>query len=210
MGAQEGRGEARVPTSETDGRRLRRETNRRAVIDALVGLQNAGHLEPTIEEIAAAAGLSSRSVFRYFTDVEDLVQEAVARQQRRLAPLLALDLDPEMSLVERIEAFVEHRLRLIDAMGNVALVARLRAHAQPLVAAEVTRMRRLMREQVDVAFAPELGRLDPEAAKQAVAALDVLASFEAQQLLRNDQQLSATESASALSAAIAAILGATR
>lgn len=196
--------------SSVDGRRLRRQLNRRAVVEALVRLHSGGHLEPTIDEIAEEAGLSARSVFRYFADLDDLVSEAVSHQQQRLAPLVALDFDLEAPLDQRLPAFVAHRRRLVEAMGNVAVVARQRAHNQPLIAAEVRRMRTVMRNQVARTFAPELGAFDPDTAARRLAALDVLCSFEAQQLWRDDQNLAPSDIAQVMVEAMGALLTVSR
>ena len=63
-----------------DGRRLRREANRQAVIDALVSLYADGHYLPSAAEVAERSGLSPRSVFRYFDDTDDLTRAAFRRR----------------------------------------------------------------------------------------------------------------------------------
>ena len=72
----------------TDGRNQRRDRNRDAVVTALLELYREGQLGPSAEEIAARAGISVRSLFRYFDDVDALVRAAIARQQEHLAPLV--------------------------------------------------------------------------------------------------------------------------
>ena len=83
-----------VPTQETDGRRLRRALNREAVVDALLDLYSEGNLRPSTDEIAERAGISPRSLFRYFRDADDLAGEAVTRQLGRAMPLLAIRNEP--------------------------------------------------------------------------------------------------------------------
>jgi AcrR family transcriptional regulator len=79
----------------TDGRQLRRRRNREAVVEALLDLYRDGNLSPSTEEIAERSGLSPRSLFRYFDDVNDLVRSAVERQQERAIPLAVIDIAPE-------------------------------------------------------------------------------------------------------------------
>lgn len=197
----------RTPDAQTDvqvdGRRRRRETNRQAVVDALLAMYDAGVLEPNIGEVAEAAGLSARSVFRYFDDIDDLVRAAIAHQQMRLAPLVPLEIDLATPLNERVAAVVTHRVRLLEAMGNVGRVARRRGDAQPLVAAELTRMRGELRRQLAEAFAPELGGDDHR-----LAALDVLCSFEAHDLLMGDHGLDRQDVVEAMTAGVSALVGA--
>src|SRR6185437_733480 len=66
-----------------DGRRLRRDRNRMAVVDALLDLYGESNLRPSTAEIADRAGLSHRSLFRYFDDFDDLCREAICRAEQR-------------------------------------------------------------------------------------------------------------------------------
>jgi AcrR family transcriptional regulator len=61
-----------IPASAVDGRSLRRERNRQDIVDALLGLIENGETEISAALIASKAGLSERSIFRYFDDVNDL------------------------------------------------------------------------------------------------------------------------------------------
>ena len=90
---------------ETDGRRLRRERNRLAVVDALLDLYREGNLRPGTDEIATRAGLSPRSLFRYFDDVDDLTGAAVARQLARARDLLPIAATPGAPFAERVTAW---------------------------------------------------------------------------------------------------------
>lgn len=189
-----------------DGRRLRRERNRAAVIEAMVALYDEGNLAPSSDEIAERAGLSPRSLFRYFEDIDDLVQAAIARQQQRIAPFLVLEIDHRQSFDARVAAFVKQRLGLLDAMGAVAQVARLRAPFQPLVQRELRQIRTHLRGQLETRFARELAALETSRASAAVAALDVLCSFESYRLMRDDQGLSRGRVAAALTESLVQML----
>ena len=142
-----------------DGRRVRRDRNRDAVVDALLTLYGEGNLEPGSAEIAERAGLSPRSLFRYFDDVDDLCEAAIARQAERILPLTDIAAGPTDPLDSRIGAFVNQRITMFDAMGHVGAVARLRAPFLPLVAAELSRMRGFLRDQLRQLFAGELAAL---------------------------------------------------
>ena len=192
--------------AEPDGRRARRQRNREAVVDAMLALYREGVPAPSSEEIASRAGVSSRSIFRYFADVDDLAREAVARQQEHLLPLWRSSVDPAAPLGERIAAFVAHRVALVEAMGEVGRVARVRAARQPLIAAELRRVRHGMRAQAAAAFAPELDDLAPAARTGLLAAIDALTSWEAHDLMRNDQRLDDTATRAALELALGRLL----
>lgn len=175
-------------TEPEDGRHARRDRNRLAVVDAMLTLYAEGNLDPSSDEIAERAGLSPRSLFRYFDDLDDLVRVAIARQHERLQPMAQLDVSAGAPLADRIARLVQQRLRLFEAISSVGIVSRVRAPFQPLIASELAISRSFLRRQIEHLFAPELAARGAGAVS-AVAAIDVLTSFESLQLLRHDQQL---------------------
>lgn len=189
-----------------DGRTRRRTRNRDAVVDALLSLFDEGELAPSAEAVATRAGLSPRSVFRYFDDADDLTHAAIARQRERLAPLYELDIDRSLPLADRIEAFVAGRIRLLEAMGTVGRVARLRGANHPELASELRRIRAALRRQMRAALGDGFDALGPARSSVVVAAADVACSYEAYDLLRNDQRLSRAKAAAVLVATLTALL----
>ncbi|MBA2624285.1 MAG: TetR/AcrR family transcriptional regulator [Acidimicrobiia bacterium] len=187
---------------EVDGRRLRREQNRDAVLDALLALFREGHLTPGIHEVARRAGISPRSVFRYFDDVEDLTRAAIERQAAEARPLLDLGVGADAPTPDKIEHVVEARLRLYEVIAPGARVARACAHRQPVVAAQLHETRTFLRRQLRLLFAPELGGQDATR----LPAIDALCSFETYELLRAEQGLSRARTAAVLRSALQALL----
>jgi len=194
------------PPRETDGRRLRRALNREAVVDALLDLYGEGNLRPSTDEIAERAGISPRSLFRYFEDADDLAGEAVSRQLGRAMPLLPLAVGPDAPFDARVEALVDQRLRLFSSVGQAAHVSRLRAPFQPRLAESLREGRRFLRGQVRTLFATELTSRTDDEAEAALASVDVLASFESYQLLTGDQGLTEDEVRSVLVVTLTALL----
>src|SRR4051794_7539538 len=82
-----GRGEAGTRTA-SDGRTARSQRTRDSVVEALLDLLNAGNPRPTAREIAEQAGVSLRSVYVHFDDLEDLFLAATGRHLERILPLL--------------------------------------------------------------------------------------------------------------------------
>jgi AcrR family transcriptional regulator len=173
-----------------DGRTLRRHRNRAAAVDALLDLYHDGNYRPSSVEIADRAGLSSRSLFRYFEDVDDLIRAAVERQVERAWPLLPIDARPGDPLGARIEELAIQRVRVYEAITPASTISRLHAPFQPALAAQLRRSRAFFRSQVEELFAPELGAMEPTRAEIMVSALDVLTSFDTYALIRQDQDLS--------------------
>jgi AcrR family transcriptional regulator len=198
------------PPAITDGRQLRRERNREAVVEALLDLYRDGNLRPSSEEIAARSGLSPRSLFRYFDDVDDLIRAAIRSQEARALPMVPIAVEPDAPLGTRVAALVEQRFRLFDAIGHAAAVLRLRSPFQPLLAAELTQNRKFLRSQVRQLFAPELSRMDAARVASLLAAADVLTSFESHQHLVEHRAMSSTQAKAVMVDALTLILGPAR
>lgn len=194
-------------SSTTDGRLLRRQRNRDAVVEALLDLYAEGELSPSTEEIAARSGLSPRSLFRYFDDVGDLTRTAMARQTDRILPVLEIDAQPAMDPAAKIEVLVDQRFRLFDLFGNLARVSRLRAPFQPVLAEMLRRNRHFLRSQVEWLFAPELAAMDEDHRLNALAGLDILTSFESYDLLTGFGALTGERARLVMVDSLASILG---
>lgn len=193
-----------------DGRRLRREQNRAKVVDALLSLLADGNFEPSAVDIASRAGLSPRSLFRYFDDVDDLTGAAVEQHLSRVAALVDIDAAPGDPLAEKVEALARSRVRLWRSAAPGARVARLRAHRNELVAGALRRTRAELRHQLRELFAPELATMEPPVAEATLAAADVLCSFESVELLFEDQGLRREQATEAIARGLLGLFGSTR
>jgi AcrR family transcriptional regulator len=188
-------------TVAVDGRRLRRQHNREAVIDALLASFREGNYQPNSNEIAERAGLSPRSLFRYFDDIDDLHRAATTRELRRARPLLELGIEPDAPTGAKIRALVVGRVRLYEQTVSSATAVRIAAHRYRVLATELAARRSFLRAQIATLFAPELARSD----RALLPALDVLCSFESYELLRVDQRLSRPKTEAALITALTAL-----
>src|SRR3954467_7083479 len=108
---------------EVDGRKRRRHQNREAVIDALIELFEEGSYTPSSGEIAERAGISPRSLFRYFDDVDDLNRAAVERHVSTHRALFEPEVDADAPTPEKIKEFVAARVRLHEAVAPGARAA---------------------------------------------------------------------------------------
>jgi AcrR family transcriptional regulator len=171
-----------------DGRHARRAVNRESVLAAMESLWREGNYDPSTADVAERAGLSSRSLFRYFDDVDDLTRSAMARLLDRYLPLARVEIGPERPTAEKVAALCDMFDRLYDTAGVAAHAARVTLHRSPLVAARVEEARTQVRRGITTLFAPELAHCVP-------GTLDVVAtlmSFEVWELLHQgsarDQQ----------------------
>lgn len=168
---------------EMDGRRARGVRTRAAIIDALLELVGTGDLAPTAQRIADRAGVSVRSVYQHFDDVEGLFKEAAARA-RALATEQAPRIDARLSVSERIDALVCARSTVLEEMLPFGRASRLvEASSQDLRDARHD-LDQANRKELQRVFAPELRPLSGTARTRAVKTLDLLTSWSAWDQLR--------------------------
>jgi TetR/AcrR family transcriptional regulator of autoinduction and epiphytic fitness len=192
-----------------DGRTVRAERTRQALVDALLGLLDSGVLTPTAAAIAGRAGVSERSLFQHFPDREALF-EAVARQQyERVMPTLR-PVDASLPLAERIDEFTRQRARLYEMIGGVRRAALLIEHESPAVAGWLTTARRAKAAEAERVFRRELEALPADEREPLRAALVALCAWTAWDSWRTHQRLGVSRSRAAMAAAIRALLGAQR
>ncbi len=161
-----------------DGRHLRRERGRRAVIDAVIDLVLEGETPPSAETVAARAGVSQASVFRYFDTLDELRHDAVDRYILRFADLLGI---PDVGVgpaPERVRRLVAARDAFFERTAPMARLTRRQSVDVPELAETLDRLRSTFIDQIAQHFAPELERLEPRARKHRVAAIAALTSFE--------------------------------
>jgi len=169
------------PDSESgDGRTLRRRRNRAAVVQALIDLINGGDMDPTIAKVAERSGVSERSIFRYFTDLNDLARTAIDEELRTVLPvLLASPLGTDSPLTARVESFVDERIRILGRTARLSRVARYKSVEIPEVDRQLSTTARLALDRFGALFEPELAVFADEERTTMVHALVAAFSFDA-------------------------------
>lgn len=203
-------GNATAPDpSPVDRRRLRTERGRDAVVEALLSLYDEGDPQPGAARIAERAGVSERSVFRYFDDLESLAAAAIERQSARVAPAFAPP-DPTGDLDARIHALVDQRLGVHDAAAAVAHAGAILEPRSPTVARAFAFRRRYLRKQLAVQFADELAAATGTARSDLLDALDAVSCFEYLDYLRTVAGHSRSRTRAIATRTLHALLTATR
>lgn len=163
---------------ESDGRRLRRERGRRAVMDALIDLVLESRVPPTALEVAERAGVSEASLFRYFATLDDLRRAAIDHYLERFGALIDVPDIGEGDLCDRIDRLVETRDAFYVATAPMARLVRRQLIDADEFAVTLDRFRSRLADQIDRHFAPELARLDPAQRVRRVAVVASVTSFE--------------------------------
>ena len=184
-----------------DGRRARRHRSRDLAVDALLDLLNEGVVRPTAQQVAERSGVSLRSIFRIFDDVESLNAAACARQVTRVRHLF-VDVPAEGTLDARIDEVIAINGRLYESIAPVRRAALRAAPESAAVQEMLARARGWVRAEVERVFAEELA----PAGRDAVAAVELALSFEAWDHLRSAQGLSPTRTAATVSRMLHSLL----
>lgn len=189
-----------------DGRTVRAERTRQALVDALLSLLYEGELRPTAERIAARAGVSERSLFQHFADREALYQAVALQQYERVAPTLE-PIDVTLPLPERIDAFVAQRARLLEEVTPVRRAALLLEPESEVVSGWLQSTRRQKAREVERAFGAELDELGRRERDTVGAALVAASAWTSWESLRAHQGLSVERAQAAMRRAVASLLG---
>ncbi len=166
-----------------DGRRLRSERSKQAIIDAALELMTEGVLIPTAQQISDRAEVGIRSFFRHFDDMETLFVALDARTREETESQF-LGGKREGSLDERIRNAVAHRGRSYEIVKHIVLSTSAQLWRYPFLRKNYAQYQRALRRDLD-RWLPELAEL-PGPQREA---LDALTSFEAWNRLRQHQGL---------------------
>src|SRR5829696_501463 len=188
-----------------DGRTVRAERTRQALVDALLGLLYEGQLQPTAERIAERAGVSERSLFQHFADREALYQAVAVQQYERIMPTLD-PVDVSLPLPERIEAFVTQRARVLETVTPVRRAALLLEPESEVVAGWLQNTRRQKAREVERVFRPELEKVEQRQRGVLLSALVAASAWTAWEGLRAHQRLSEDRSRAAVRVTLTALL----
>jgi TetR/AcrR family transcriptional regulator, regulator of autoinduction and epiphytic fitness len=188
-----------------DGRTVRAERTRQALVDALLALLYEGQVQPTAERISARAGVSERSLFQHFADREALYQAVAVQQYERIMPTLD-PIDVSLPLEERIEAFVAQRGRLLETVTPVRRAALLLEPESDVVSGWLQSTRRQKAREVERVFRPELEKVEHGERGVLLAALVAASAWTAWEGLRAHQRLSEDRSRAAMRATLTALL----
>lgn len=198
-----GDGHGKIP--KLDGRLARSQRTRAAVIEALIGLLEEGEFKPPAKVIAERSGVSTRSIFQHFPDLETLFTAAVAHGVNQFAPLVQ-PISDHLALPARINALARQRVELFEKAGNVYWAGQIAAPLSDTLRDTFRRVEYILRVQIEVALKPELIRLRKPKRMAIVARLAAVVGFHGWYGLRRVQGLTPGETRAAMVSFIASQL----
>ena len=172
-----------------DGRAARSHRTRRAIINAMRALHSDGELRPTAPRIAERAGVSLRTVWQQFTDMEALLVEAVKRDSEILRSLVRR-IEPDQPLAARVDTFVSQRAQVLEEMTPTWRAARIHQPASAELRSDHRRKTAAGRAELELVFAPEFEQLGGKQRDQLVESLHAISIWSFWESLRTDLGLS--------------------
>jgi AcrR family transcriptional regulator len=186
-------------------RRLARGVRTRTdILDALIDLINRGNPYPSTRLVAARAGVSLRTVYHHFGDVEILFRSAAGLHLSRYQSLLA-GIAPQGPTGARIRVVCHQRRELFEATGPVLRVAHSRAQRSPSLNEVLVRHRSRLRQQLAFTLEPEIAARGTEA-DVVLDALEVATGWQSWNALRFEAARSASSAERFMAFAVIRIL----
>jgi AcrR family transcriptional regulator len=170
-------------TESVDGRTARALRTREAIVDACISLVDEGVLKPTAPRIAERAGVSVRSVFQHFDDLESLFAMVAERAVGHIASLFE-PIEIDQPLDDRLRRFASERRAVNEAMTPIRRAAAVHAPFSREIRVRLQLGHDFLRGELGRVFGPELAAAPAAEREQLLDVLDVAASWSTWETLR--------------------------
>lgn len=160
------------PPENSDGRHARRDRGKQVALEACLDIFREGGVIESMAHLAERSGISERTLFRYFTNQDGLIDAVASYIFPQLVPFFTLEVPPG-SLDERMRALVELRVGHTQTSAPMAQTLN-RFERQFSIAAELRRGRdAAFHEQLLTWLGEDAQHLDEES----IALIDTLIGF---------------------------------
>ncbi len=196
-------GSAEAP-GRVDGRTARAERTRAAIVEAHLALISEGDLRPTGERIAERAGISLRTLWTNFKDMETLF-EASGEELLRQQDAAYRPISPALLLAKRVDAYCRQRARLLQLIAPSARAAQMREPVSQQLRRNRLKHVDRVRDEVEQLFATELEQAGA-GRDQLVNALVATSMWPNWSLLRDGLGLGVDQARAVMTRTVAALL----
>ncbi len=188
------------PARHPDGRKQRSERSRLAIVDAMLELIMHGKMEPSAAEIAERAGVSARTVFRHFEEMDSLYAEMTERMEAQIMPIIQQPFTGE-GWQTQLDQLLERRATIYEKIMPLKIAASIRRFSSEYLMLNYQRFLHLERTGLENVL--------PEPVRRNAAqfsAIEMCAGFQTWRRLRQDQDLSIEQATNVVKLAIAKLL----
>ena len=169
----------------SDGRRLRSERSRQAMINAALILIEEGNFAPTAKQISARAGVGIRSFFRQFEDMDQFFAAVDEHTVGSFWESFLHEGDREGALTERLDSIVATYAKAFEEHRSLLLATKSLRWSSRVLKENYERYQQISRANKE-RWLPEISQLPSDERELA----DAYLSFEIWHRLRDIQGLS--------------------
>ncbi|MBG6065246.1 TetR/AcrR family transcriptional regulator [Micromonospora ureilytica] len=187
-----------------DGRTARAERTRAAIVEAHLALISEGDLRPTGERIAERAGISLRTLWTNFKDMETLF-EASGAEVLRQQDAAHRPISPGLPMAKRVDAYCRQRARLLQLIAPSARAAQMREPVSEQLHRNRLKHIERVRDEVEELFAVELAEAGP-GREQLLNALVAASTWQAWSMLRYGLGLGVDQARAVMARTVGALL----
>jgi AcrR family transcriptional regulator len=184
-----------LPSSSLDGRRLRSERTKQSIMDAFIDLLREKPEIPTAAQIAARAGISTRSIFERFVDLKGL-SLATLDYAFTMGEAQATVRNVDGDRPTRLRSHVETRAQTCERWLPVWRVVVANQGKLDELGDRIRFIRQAIVKRMELMYRPELAVLATEERRDLLIALEALIDFESWGRMREIHGLSFDEACS--------------
>lgn len=188
------------PPRHPDGRKQRSERSRQAIVDAMLDIIMGGRMEPSAAEVAEKAGVSARTVFRHFEEMDSLYSEMTERIEGEIMPIIQQPFTGE-GWRAQLDQLLERRAMIYERIMPVKIAASIRRFSSDYLMLNYERFIHLERTGLEGVL-PEAIRRDATL----FSAIEMCAGFQTWRRLRQDQGLTIDQAAGVVRLTIARLV----
>jgi AcrR family transcriptional regulator len=192
--------DAPSPARHPDGRKQRSERSRLAIVDAMLDIIMDGKMEPSAAEIAERAGVSARTVFRHFEEMDSLYSEMTERMEAQIMPIIQQPFTGE-GWRAQLDQLLERRAMIYEKIMPLKIAASIRRFSSDYLMLNYQRFLHLERTGLENVL-PEPVRKDATL----LSAIEMCAGFQTWRRLRQDQKLSVKQSTNVVKLTVSKLL----
>ena len=185
----------------SDGRRLRSERSRQAMINAALNLIEEGNFAPTAKQISARAGVGIRSFFRQFEDMDQFFAAVDEHTVGSFWESFLHEGDREGALTERLDSIVATYAKAFEEHRSLLLATKSLRWSSRVLKENYERYQQISRANKE-RWLPEVGQLPSDERELA----DAYLSFEMWHRLRDIQGLSCSAAQAVILKALTRLL----
>jgi AcrR family transcriptional regulator len=194
------------PSGRVDGRARRTQRTREQLVQANLALLEEGELRASAQRVAERAGVSVRTLFLHFPDMEALFAATagtILEGQRRSGRTIP----PDLPLAVRIDRFTRQRARRLEQLAPYALASQVREPFSPMLRTYRVKHIEVVAAQVEALFAAELPA-DPRLRQELVQAVTMASTWGSWSILRQHMGLGVARARAVMTRTLTALLSA--